>query len=240
MRLRKPSGLAMVLAMGVAVTLTLTMISAAHALSVRLSDGTTTVTVDDQGAGDANPTLGAVTFSGPLGDFTVNVTTGTSKPILPQATLQLSSINILVASPSTLPQTLTIELTDIGFLPSGGFSTRQLVSTISGFLSASGSSATPTQCVGVGTFDCSFATIAHGTFPGPGAYTDTRSTLFSSGTPFSITETVALAFTGSGTSSLSFASTVVPQPRALLLLGLGLAGLWALPMLRASRRGRDD
>jgi len=33
---------------------------------------------------------------------------------------------------------------------------------------------------------------------------------------------------------------VVPQPRALLLLGLGLAGLWALPMLRASRRGRDD
>ena len=237
MKLRKPRGLAIALAMAVSVILTLSLISAAHALTLRLSGYGGTTTISDGDPGDSCPLAGCVTFNGPLGDFIVNVTTGLSgSPST--ATLQLSSLNVLFTGPN--PDTLLIELTDIGFLPSGGFSTRQLVSTIAGFLSASGSSSTPSQCVGVGAFDCSFATIAHGTFPGPGAYTDTRSTLFSSGTPFSITETVALAFTGSGTSSLSFASTVVPQPRALLLLGLGLAGLWALPMLRASRRGRDD
>jgi len=237
MKLRKPSGLAIALAMAVSVTLTLSLISAAHALTLRLSGYGGTTTINDGDPGDTCPTPGCVGFTGPLGDFIVNITTGISgSPST--ASLLLSSLDVF--SPGPNPDTLTIELTDIGFLPSGGFSTRELVSTISGLLTASGSSATPSQCVGVGTFDCSIVTIAHGTFSGPGPYMDTRTAFFSSGTPFSITETVALAFTGSGVSSLTFASTVVPQPRALLLLGLGLAGLWALPMLRASRRGRDD
>src|SRR5437879_598808 len=146
MKLRKPSGLAIALAMAVSVTLTLSLISAAHALTLRLSGYGGTTTINDGDPGDTCPTPGCVGFTGPLGDFIVNITTGISgSPST--ASLLLSSLDVF--SPGPNPDTLTIELTDIGFLPSGGFSTRELVSTISGLLTASGSSATPSQCVGV-------------------------------------------------------------------------------------------
>jgi hypothetical protein len=242
MRLRKPSGLAIVLVMGVAVTLTLTLISAAHALTIRLTSGATVVVVDDNGAGDINPAVGSVTFNGPVGDFIVNTSTGTSKPLLLGSTLRLDSLDVLSTGPG--PDTLTIELTDIGFVPD-----TTLTSTIKGTLIGTGSTVATSQCVGYNNnpFECSpGVTITHTTF-GPGAYAQTLAAAYSTTLPFAITETVNLAFSGSGSSSLgndSAAAPVplsvpVPQPRALLLLGLGLAGLWALPMLRASRRGRD-
>jgi hypothetical protein len=232
MRLRKPSWLAIVLVMGLAATLSL--ISSAHALTVRLSDGTNTVTVADQGAGDLNPLVGAVTVNDDVGAFIVNITTGISKPLLPGATLQLGSIDVLIAGGGG---TLTIDLTDAGFLPG---TAGTLTSRLAGVLGApAGSSVTGQQCVGVGEFDCSNVTITHAAF-GPGAYADTVSASFASAIPFSITERVVLAFTGSGSNSLSQTSTAVPQPLALLLLGLGLAGLGAIPMWRASRRGGDD
>ena len=243
MKLRKPNWLSIVLGMGVAATLTLTLISTAHALTVRLSDGTTTVTVNDNGAGDVNPVVGSVTFNGAVGNFTTNVTTGTSKPILPQATLQLASLDIFSGAGSG---TLTIELTDVGFSLLGG-PARTLTSNLTGFTQVN--AGTASQCVGFDNlpFDCSpGVTITHPVF-GPGAISNTMSTTFASTNPFAITETVKIAFATPGFASFSLTSVAstaaiaaVPQPRALLLLGLGLAGLGVVPMLRASRRGKDN
>jgi hypothetical protein len=232
MRLRKPSWLAIVLVMGLAATLSL--ISTAHALTVRLSDGTTTVTVADGGVGDSCAATGCVGFAGGVGSFIVNITTGISKPLLPGARLELSSVDVFSAGGG---DSLTIDLTDAGFLPG---TAGTLTSTLAGVLGApAGSTVNAQQCVGVGEFDCSNVTITHAQF-GPGAYSQSVSASFASAIPFSITETVVLAFTGFGSNSLSQASTAVPQPLALLLLGLGLAGLGAIPMWRASRRGGDN
>lgn len=65
------------------ITMLLTwMTTPANALSIRLSDGgANTVTIDDNAAGDANSTLGAVTYIGPVGAFTTNVATGLSYPV---------------------------------------------------------------------------------------------------------------------------------------------------------------
>ena len=49
---------------------------------IELSDGVTTQTVVDQGPGDLSLTPGVVVFSGVVGVFNVNVTTGLSKPLL--------------------------------------------------------------------------------------------------------------------------------------------------------------
>ena len=53
--------------------------------------------MSDNGGGDINALSGAVTFSGSVGDFIVNTTTGITKPILGSATvpiLDLNSINL--------------------------------------------------------------------------------------------------------------------------------------------------
>jgi choice-of-anchor A domain-containing protein len=84
-----------------------------------LSDGTTTVLITDNDASDANANVGVITYIGPVGAaWTLNVTTGTSKPsvgsaLLPAmdiATLNFSSIN---------PGQLTIEFTDTDFIGTG-------------------------------------------------------------------------------------------------------------------------
>src|SRR5207244_4992543 len=65
---------------------------------LRLSaDGGAPVTITDQLAGDMNPAVGAVTFLGPVGDFSFNVSTGFTKPILGSAlspSMDLNSVDI--------------------------------------------------------------------------------------------------------------------------------------------------
>ncbi|HEY8506283.1 MAG TPA: hypothetical protein VIL46_16975 [Gemmataceae bacterium] len=88
--------------------------SAEAAFVLRLTEGASSVTVVDQGAGDSNPAVGAITFIGPVGVFTINVSTGLSKPVLPAsstfAEMDLNSVNT-----SNAAGTLVIELTDTDF-----------------------------------------------------------------------------------------------------------------------------
>ena len=91
----------------------------AHAVpQLRLSDGINTVTVTDSGAGDVNPLAGVVVFNGAVGDFSVNVTTGITKPLLGSPTdpiLDLNSIDVTGAAGGVL----TIEFTKTDFFSSG-------------------------------------------------------------------------------------------------------------------------
>jgi hypothetical protein len=71
--------------------------SESYGLTIGLSDGATEVFVTDGGAKDLNPLTGAVTYSGAIGSWIVNVTTGVSKPILGSASspiIDLNSINV--------------------------------------------------------------------------------------------------------------------------------------------------
>lgn len=91
----------------------------AHAVpQLRFSDGINTVTVTDGGAGDINPLAGVVVFNGAIGDFSVNVTTRITKPLLGSPTdpvLDLNSIDVTGAAGGVL----TIEFTETDFFSSG-------------------------------------------------------------------------------------------------------------------------
>ena len=49
---------------------------ASAAIQMTLTDGTNTVVIDDNMAGDFNPAIGVITFLGPVGCFGINVSTG--------------------------------------------------------------------------------------------------------------------------------------------------------------------
>jgi len=76
---------------------------------LRLTQGATVVELTDV------DNDGVISFNGVVGSFTVNVSTGISKPVLGPATMDLNSINVGVG-------TLTIELTDTDFVgPAPGY-----------------------------------------------------------------------------------------------------------------------
>lgn len=76
------------------------------------------VSITDSTAGDQNSTVGAVTWSGTLGNWLLNVSTGVSKPALggpTSPTMDLDSVNAV----SLTGGTLKITFTDDSFTQSG-------------------------------------------------------------------------------------------------------------------------
>src|SRR5262249_51488664 len=101
-------------ALAVAVA-SLGTIPAEGAFKLRVSDGTTTVTVQDNMAGDLNPAVGVILVSQTFASgaiVTVNV--GVSKPQPPNsASLAFMDIGIVATAPAGT--VLTIDLTDTDF-----------------------------------------------------------------------------------------------------------------------------
>jgi hypothetical protein len=73
---------------------------------------------------------------------------------------------------------------------------------------------------------------------GPGAFSSTALVPFSTdGSPFSLTESVVVAFAGPGTVSFDFNNSAqVPSPGTLVLVGAGMAGAGVFQRWRAWRR----
>ena len=71
---------------------------------LRLDNGTSAVTIQDNLAGDLNASLGVINFSGSIGGWIVNVTTGITKPMSGTVVapyMDLNSINLTL--PAGLP-----------------------------------------------------------------------------------------------------------------------------------------
>ena len=108
------------------LTLALTVAAAVAAMptaygvgTMSLSDGGTTVTITDNGLGDSNPVIGAVTYVGAVGgNWLVNITTGLSKPVVGSATVPKMDLNSVNAT-SGGAGTLTIKWSDDNFGPLG-------------------------------------------------------------------------------------------------------------------------
>ena len=104
---------------GLAVLATVALSPSARALpQLQFSDGFSTVTVSDQGAGDLDANTGAIVYSGSIGTFTINVTTGITKPVLGSASQPMLDLNSIVVT-GAAAGSLTIKFSDTDFITGG-------------------------------------------------------------------------------------------------------------------------
>lgn len=192
--------------------------STSYAITLFLSDGTSSVFAIDGGLNDSNSVLGAVTFNGSLGGWTVNVTTGITYPALGSTSspiLDLNSVNVSSSGAGTL----YIWASQTGYNGGGpGAATFVAGGTTTGTLNFSSYFDNTNSLWGTGGL---IGTLAFSSSPFSGS---TSGSVSATG-PFSLTTVATITHTGAGYTSFN-ATTTVPEPSTMLLFGFGLLGLW--------------
>jgi hypothetical protein len=205
------------LAPAAALILLLGAVTEAQAVPIlRLTTDSGSISVMDGSVADWNVEDGAVTFIGAVDGWTVNVTTGFSKPLLGSdvaPSLDLNSVNLSSYGSGTL----RIELTDTDFLLSGPVrANAQIGGVTAGSLSYQTYYDAGNTAFGQGG-------LLHdlGTF-GAGAFSASGSTSLLMPALYSLTLLVEIMHPTAGVASSFNATLQVPEPSSIALLGAGL------------------
>ena len=195
--------------------------SASAVPTLYLSDGVTSVTIADGSALDSNDAVGVVTYNGAVGiNWTLNVTTGLSKPQIGSATNPEMTLNSVNAN-SKGAGFLTIKFSDDFFGPSSGQLVSKTGGTTAGTVSVQTYADASNALFGQGTL-----LTSHGPFSG-GAFSDLASKDLSIGGPFSLTELATITHTRNGVTSFNEDLRVPDAGLTVALLGSSLIGLAA-------------
>jgi hypothetical protein len=102
-----------ILACGILASGLLSAGAAAH-LRVSPDGGTTWVTIDDNGPLDTDPTVGVVEFDGPIGNWSLNISSGQSEPFI--GSPATPNMDLFTLNSSTQPATLIVQYCDSDLL----------------------------------------------------------------------------------------------------------------------------
>ena len=164
--------------------------------------------VVDNGAGDLNSDPGVILYSGKIGNWIVNTTTGLTYGSTTPNLLDLNSVN----ATSSAGGTLVIALLQTGYIGNNAF-----------ILSAGGTTQgeVTIEAMADGTI---FAPV---TYVGP-SFSANRFGYVPNSDSFDAEILVKIVHVGAATTSFDVNLSRVPEPTTMLLLGFGLLGLAGL------------
>ncbi len=184
------------------------------------NDSAAAITIYDGTGSDLNGVLGAITYSGAVGAFMVNVTTGISKPLSGAGGIDLNSINV-----SGAPGTLLVSLSDTGFTGNINSFNASYGGTTQGAVNFAFLYDASNQQFGGSPFAAANFVSSTGNY----AFADDLIGSVAAGTPFSLSILATINHDSAGDiSSFDAQITPVPLPASVWLLGSALAGLGAL------------
>jgi hypothetical protein len=209
-------------------------------LGMQLSSSPQTVTICDNdinftgctesGGTDGDPTLGSMTYSGSVGDWSINHTSGVGPPVLSfPSLLDLTNFSLTTGG-GVNPITVMLTVTNL----SGPLGNLTLFNNISGTSSFAGTTITVQSWLSTSnTAFCASSTCGggHGTLITNQSFTGINWGGAISGTgatgsgPYSITLAVTFDSHGQGDHSSFDDDLSIPEPATLSVLGAGLLAL---------------